>query len=45
MRGPSSEQNWIPFTQGYFVPRLGEISSVVLEKKIFKFRQWIFTIS
>ena len=28
------EQNWIPFTQGCFVPSLVEIGSVVLEKKI-----------
>ena len=36
---------WIPFTQVCFVPRLFEIGPVVLEKKIFKFRQCIFTIS
>ena len=28
------EQNWIPFTKGWFVPNLTEIGSVVLEKKI-----------
>ena len=36
---------WIPFTQGCFVPSLVEIGSVVLEKKIFEFRQCIFAIS
>ena len=30
--GPSFVQTWIPFTQGYFVPSLVEISPVVLEK-------------
>ena len=34
-----------PFTQGCFVPNLVEIGLVVLEKKIFKFRQCIFAIS
>ena len=43
--GSSFEQTWIPFTQGCFVPRLVEIGPVVLEKKIFKFHQCIFTIS
>ena len=33
--GFSFEQTWIPFTQGWFVPRLVEIGPVVLEKKIF----------
>ena len=33
-RGPSFDQTWIPFTQGYFVPSLVEIGPVVLEKKI-----------
>ena len=33
-RGPSFEQTWIPFTQGYFVPSLVEIDPVVLEKKM-----------
>ena len=41
-RGPSFEQPWIPFTQGSFFPSLVEIGQVVLEKKIFKFRQYIF---
>ena len=45
VHGPLFEQTWIPFTQGYFVPSLVEIGSVVLEKKIFKFCQCIFTIS
>ena len=44
-RGPSFEQTWIPFTQGYFVPSLVEIGSVILEKKILKFHQCIFTNS
>ena len=35
--GISYEQTRIPFTQWYFVPSLVEISSVVLEKKIFTF--------
>ena len=30
--GPSFEQTWIPFTQGYFVPSLVEFGPVVLEK-------------
>ena len=34
-RGLSFEQNWIPFTQGCFVPNLVETGSVVLEKKMF----------
>ena len=32
--GPSFEQTWIPFTQGYFVPSLVEIGSVILEEKM-----------
>ena len=32
--GPSFEQNWIPSTQGCFVPNLVQIGPVVLEKKI-----------
>ena len=35
-RGPSFEQIWIPFTQGYFVSCLVEIGNVVLGKKILK---------
>ena len=35
--GPWFEQTWIPFTQGWFVPSLIEISPVVLEKKIFSY--------
>ena len=49
--GPSFEQTWILFTQEFFVLSLVEISlnsteidPVVLEKKIFKFRQYIFTL-
>ena len=41
----SFEQTYIPSTQRCFVPSLVEIGQVVLEKKIFKFRQCIFTIS
>ena len=37
----SFDQTWIPFTQGCFVPSLIEIVPVILEKKIFKFRQFI----
>ena len=44
-RGPSFEQTWIPFIQGYFVPSLGKIGPVVLEKKIFKSCQFIFVNS
>ena len=40
---PLFEQTFIYFTQGCFVPKLVEIGSVVLEK-IFKFRQFIFTL-
>jgi hypothetical protein len=32
--GPLFEQNWIPFTQGWFVLSLIELCPVVLEKKI-----------
>ena len=38
------KKTWIPFTQECFVPSLVEIGPVVLEKKIFKFRQCIFAI-
>ena len=41
---PSFEQTWIPFKQGCFVPRLVQIVPVVLEKKIFKFLQCIFSL-
>ena len=37
--GPSFVQTWSPCTQGCFVSSLVGIGSVVLEKKIFKFRQ------
>ena len=33
-RSPSSEQIWMPFTQGCFVQSLVEIGPVVLEKKM-----------
>ena len=41
---PSFERTRLPFTKGCFVPSLVEISPVVREKKIFKFRQCIFAI-
>ena len=44
-QGPSFEQTEIPFTQGCLVPCLVEIGLMVQEKKIFKFRQCIFSIS
>ena len=43
--GLSFEHTYIPFTQGCFVPSLVKTGPVVLEKKIFKFRQCFFTIS
>ena len=39
------EKGWIQITQGCFVPSLVEISTVVLEKQILKFRHCIFAIS
>ena len=39
--GPSFERTWIPFTQGCFITSVVNISQVVLERKIFKFRQSI----
>ena len=43
--GPVIWQTWIFITQGFFVPISVEIGSVVLENKISKFCQCIFTIS
>ena len=43
--GSSFEQICIPLIQGCIVPSSVEISPAVLEKKIFKFCQCIFTIS
>ena len=43
--GSSFEQTWIPLTPGCFVPSWVEIGPVVLEKKIFKFCQFIFATS
>ena len=43
--GPSFEEIWIPFTKGCIVAGLVEADLVVLEKKIFKFRQRIFAFS
>ena len=37
--GPSFEQTWIPYIQGFFVPSLVQIGHIVLEKKIFKYFQ------
>ena len=42
--GYSFEQTWIPFTQGCFVPRLVEIGPMVLEKKILKIRECVFSL-
>ena len=42
--GPLFEQFRIPFTQGSFMPSLIEIGLLVLEKKIFKNFQCIFTL-
>jgi hypothetical protein len=42
--GPLFEQFRIPFTQGWFMPSLIEIGLLVLEKKIFKNFQCIFTL-
>ena len=36
---------WVSFTKGCFVTSLVEIGPVVLEKKMFKFRQCIFAIA
>jgi hypothetical protein len=41
---PLFEQNWISFTQGWFVPSLIKIGPVVLEKKISKWPHPIFTL-
>ena len=45
MWGPSFEQTWVLITQGYIVPSVVEVGPVFLEKKIFKFHQYIFAIS
>ena len=45
LNGSSFEQTWISYTQRCFVPNLVEIGLVVLKQKIFKFCQWILTIS
>ena len=42
--GPSFHQTWVFITQECFVPSLVEISPVLLEKNIFKFRQCIWAI-
>jgi hypothetical protein len=42
--GPLFAQFRIPFTQGWFMPSLIEIGQLVLEKKIFKNFQCIFTL-
>ena len=46
-QGPSFEQTWIPFAQGYFGVSLvvTSIGQVVLKSKIKKFCQFIFSIS
>ena len=43
--GPSFKSNLFHFSQGCFVPSMVEIGPVVLDKKIFKFRQCIDAIS
>ena len=40
-RGPSFEQTWLPFSQGWFLSRLVEIDPLVLEKKIFNLSMYI----
>ena len=47
--GPSFEQNYIlfipaPYLRWLFVPGLGDITLVALEKQIFKFRYCVFAI-
>ena len=42
-RVASFVQTWVLFTQQYFLPCLVEICTVVLQKKIFKCRQYIFS--
>jgi hypothetical protein len=42
--GPLFEQTWIPFTQRQCVPSFIEFGLLVLEKKIFKNFQCIFTL-
>jgi hypothetical protein len=42
--GPLFVQIRIPFTQGWFIPSLIEIGQLVLEKKIFKKFQCVFTL-
>ena len=41
---PSFEQIWIPITHECFVPSLVEIGPLIIEKKIFRFLQFIFAI-
>ena len=36
---------WVPFAQGFFVPSLVEIGSVILKGKIFKFPHCMFAVS
>jgi hypothetical protein len=43
--GPPIEQTWILFNQGQIAPSLIEFGLLVLEKKIFKNFQCIFTLS
>ena len=42
-RDPSFEQTLTPFTQEFFVSSLVTTGQVVLEKKVFKFRQCFFS--
>ena len=41
--GPSFKQTWIPFIQGKVVPSLVEIGPMLLDRKILKFCQRIFS--
>jgi hypothetical protein len=40
-QSPSFDDIWIPFPQGWFIPSLVKIGSVVLEKKIIKWPQFL----
>ena len=42
---PSFEQIQISFNTEYFVPSLVEIGLVILEKRIFKYRQYIYFVT
>ena len=44
LNGSIFKRMWEPFTQGGYVPCLVKIDTGALEKKTFKFWQWIFAI-